>query len=306
MSDTIITKDDKDKFNKELVNLFDKYKEINQKIKKMTSSIDSLSIENGISYLDAKSLLLGIYMKDILSYCRLKTKGKGENEKLIKRLVNLKVTQEKLKIIDNKLENQIKKYERLADGESQEYLHKPNLLNEDEDADEDNLEKEEKTVEEGKPKYKPSKQYFDFYENKDETNKRKKDIEKAKDKLRNSEYLNELRNEYSDKPEEIGDDFSKTHEGKYLKEVDKYERDYMTNVLVNKKYLKSLRKKDKKENDLNEITNELKHLSTIIEGENKLYKNERIRENELSKVKKKIQNEKSKFESGLKRKRNKK
>lgn len=283
-----------DLFNNELIALNSKLEEFGSKTGNMIKALDNININHGISYLDSKNLMLGLYMKRILNFCSDKIKGKFD-EKNIKKLVNLKVTQEKMKIIDTKIESQLNKYQRIAQGEQEEATFKPNLANIVDDEDniiEETDDKKKKFKSEST--YKPGKLHIDFMESNEDTKKRKKNIEKAKESIRNSTYFKELNNELSERPEEIGDDFHETHEGKYMKEVDNYEREYMTNVFINKKTIKQLRKKDRKEDNIDNFAQEAKLLSSILDNDNNEKKNSRVKEDAMHNFKKKFFRQKEK------------
>lgn len=296
---TSISKDDEEKFQQELIALNNQYEDFTTKATNMINALDNIDINHGISYIDSKNLMLSLYMKNLLKFCKNKLYGQYD-EGLIRKLINLKVTQEKMKAIDTKVESQISKYQRIAEGEQEKNIYKPDLDFEDE---EDEEEKTQKKTE--KSKYKPGKLYFDFMETNDDKNKRRKNIDKAKEKMRNSEYFRELQNELSERPEEIGDDFTKTNLGKYLKEVDKYERDNMTNVFVSKKTLKDLRKQDRQDDDLGNFASELKNLTSIFRDEEKERNFKKSKDDAMAKIKKKFIKEKSKEGKVLNKKREK-
>ena len=327
--------------------LSSKVDELNDKISTFTNSLSNLEIENGLSYLDSKNMFLSLYMSELTNFINFKVQGKY-NENIIKNLINMKVTQEKLKVIDTKIKPQLDRMQRLAEGDiTEENTSKPRIMDEFENEEEDELEEEKKVIKEKKiskktsegkvikfknpnktkeiiqpksnidaeeidnkttetkdlkekkidgnktsdDKYKLNKLYFHFNETNEEKNNRRKDIEKKKEKLKNSELYRELVNEISDRPEEIGDDYSKSHVGKYMKQVDDYERDMMTRVFVGKKTIKHLRKRDQKDEDLGNFNSELKHLDSIFKYDTERKNNGDAKENAKAKFSKKFKKE---------------
>lgn len=332
-----IPEDQVNKFKNSIDSMTLKVEELNDKIKIFTESLNTLEIDKGLSYLDAKNVLLSLYMSELNNFIIDKSKG-NINQDLIKTLLNLKVTQEKLKVIDTKLKPQIDKFQKIAEGNyNDDNFNKPNILDELEE-NSNNLEKPNNSLNEKKEKsikfinpnkhkelkhkkdelveddnnkinnedinnktqnssindnnkFKINKLNMHFNETNNEKVKRRKDIEKNKEKLKNSELYNELINEISERPEEIGDDYSKSNLGKYLKEVDNYERDMMTRVFVGKKKIKQLNKKDKKIEDLGNFNSELKHLDSIFKYDKELKNMNNNREEAKSKFEKKFKRE---------------
>lgn len=277
-------------FMLELMSLNSKIEDFNGKTLKMLSSIDNIDYKHGISYLDAKNTLLSLYVNEILGFVGDKLGG-SVSEKRIKKLVNLKVTQEKMKAIDKKMESQLDKYQRIANGESEtQSTLKPNIFELAVD-DEEEIQSKSKFLDKDQSKYAPSKLYFNFSESTDDKKKRQKDIDKKKDKIQNSEFYKEMKNELSEKPAEEGVD--DTHLGRYMKEVDDYERDHYTPVLISKKKIKQLKKKDRKEQDIGNFANEL-NLESIFREEQNEKKESYAKDEAFGKFKKQQQDIKRK------------
>ena len=248
-----------------LFNINQKLEEFNQKVLKMKDSVENLEVEYGISYLDGKNIFSGLYLKTVL---------------------------EKSKIIDLKLSNQISKHHKIAEEETvnKEETIKSRILD---DNEEETEEKEKKGKETKKfksaeeSKYRAQNLYFDFTETNQEKKERKKNLEKAKDKLKNSEFYKEMIDELDTRPEEYKGELN-TNYGKFMKEVNDYEENMMTKVLISKRKIKDLKKKDKKEEDLSNFNSELKNLSSILGDNMKSEEDSRKKENAYNKMKKKL------------------
>jgi hypothetical protein len=253
-------------YEKELLNMDKKLKDFNSKILKMTDSLEHIEIENGLSYLDGKNLLLGLYMKTITEFIKNKVSGEYSDNQ-IKNLLMMKLIQDKFKVIDNKIENQMSKHYRIADeGRTNvEENIKSNILSLKEEKVDKKVttEKKSKYKNADESKYQANKSYFDFTETKTEKKERQKKLEKAKQKLKDTEFYNEMLDEMDDRPEEFRGE-NDTHYGRYMKEVEKYEEDMLHKVNVSKKKIKQLKKKDRKDDDINNFAAELKNIEKVI------------------------------------------
>ena len=111
--------------------------------------------------------------------------------------------------------------------------------------------------------YKLKNKDVDFYETKAEQKNRKRQIERGKEKIRNSEMMRSLREEMSDKPTNY-DNNSNSYLNKYMKQVEKYEKAHFVNITVPKKLIKQLKRKDNNVEDLYKIDSDLKILSNTL------------------------------------------
>ncbi len=140
---------------------------------------------------------------------------------------------------------------------------------ESDNSDEENEIKEKKnknklkTYMEKSELYKLKNKDVDFYETKAEQKNRKRQIERGKEKIRNSEMMRSLREEMSDKPTNY-DNNSNSYLNKYMKQVEKYEKDHFVNITVPKKLIKQLKRKDNNVEDLYKIDSDLKILSNTL------------------------------------------
>lgn len=253
-------------YEKELLNMDKKLKDFNSKLLKMTDSLDQIEIENGLSYFDGKNILIGLYMKTMTEFVKNKVNGEYSDNQ-VKNLLMMKLIQDKFKVIDNKIENQISKHYRIAD-EGKINLEdniKSNILSLKEEKKDKNqiTEKKSKFKNADESKYLANKSYFDFTETKTEKKERQKKLEKAKQKLKDTEFYNEMLDEMDDRPEEFKGE-NDTHYGRYMKEVENYEEEMLHKVNVSKKKIKQLKRKDRKDDDINNFTSELKNIEKVI------------------------------------------
>lgn len=296
-----ISDNEKDAFTNDLIEMNHKVVDFNSKAKSFLEGIDKIDINKGLSYLDAKNIFLSVYMQDILHFTKDKANGEFSEERQ-KSLINLKVLQEKLKPIDNKIKSQLDRYQRIAEGEiNTKELPKSRLIDEvgeSEDEGEIQEEHEKETKKKNKDKEKEdkyivNKTFFDFNETDKDKKKRQSQIEKKKKKL--IDLHSDLLNEISDRPEEITDDYSRSKLGKFMKEVDDYERDNYTNVIVGKKKIKAEAKKDRKDDDLGNFASEMRLVGDILEYEGIEKKEKHKKEEAAFKIKNKLKSEKRQF-----------
>ena len=120
-----------------------------------------------------------------------------------------------------------------------------------------------KTYMEKSELYKLKNKDVDFYETKAEQRNRKRQIERGKEKIRNSEMMQDLKNELSDKPINY-DNNSNSYLNKYMKEVEQYEKDHFVNITVPKKVIKQLKRKDNNVDDLYKLDSNLKIISNTL------------------------------------------
>jgi hypothetical protein len=140
------------------------------------------------------------------------------------------------------------------------FLIQPNLMDLVDDEEEETETVKAKKKE--KPqKYKPAFQNMEFFETKQEKNKREKKIENRKKVIRNDEYFNDLLDEFNDAPKEYGNFFGE--EEQLQREVQDYETENFTRVKIPKRQLKEARKNDRKKMDIGAPVLNYKHFSSI-------------------------------------------
>ena len=100
--------------------------------------------------------------------------------------------------------------------------------------------------------------------------------------------MRNLREEMSDNPT-LYDNNSNSYLNKYMKEVEKYEKDHFVNITVPKKVIKQLKRKDNNVDDLFKIDSNLKILSNTLNDnydKNKKVKNDKSQKKFLNKKRK--------------------
>ena len=271
--------------NNEVITFNNTINTIKTEIDKVNSQLDTLdkNLENetielkyGLSFFEAKYQMFIMYLTELICYMseKISAKESVENSPIIKQLLILKGLIEKSKVIDMKLKPQIDRLLSIADNKEKniEIGLKSRLL-ENENSNEEN-ENEENSDEEinnqikkrEKAKYKINKANIEFFETKNEKRERQRQIEHDKEKLRDNEFIKELKEEMSDKPKLIESYNSKKE--KYMKEIEDYENEHFTNLRVPKSVLKRLNKADKKNEDLNFFEKELRQTSNILLNDN--------------------------------------
>ena len=264
-------KDDKEEFTSLLKNIRTNVDEVSKKMNSVLtnfSQTDKAEIKYGVSYLDSKNNFLLIYLTDLVLYSLLKANGKLiNNHPIIRRMTFMKTILEKTKVIDLKLKTQIDRLLKLGEksldekentktDDVDETALRPRILDEEEEVE------SEGEAEKKKAKYKVQRDFQEFFETTTDSKKRKKQIEKIKDKVRNSEMFKEIREQFNDTPNEINN--QNTEYDKFMKEVEDYEDDHFTRVKVPKRELKKIKKLDRKDNDFSDIGREFKNLENLL------------------------------------------
>ena len=168
-------------------------------------SADDQDRSNGLSFLDMKCHLVLDYLINLTYSMILKLSGKSlVDQPCIERLMELRTVLEKIRPINKKLSYQIDKLIKMASmsegGSSNPLSFKPNLDNlvnkdeEDDDSDGGDNDKQSKGV------YMPPRVTAVPYEEED---KLKKKQDKARQRSLNNALLQDLRDEYSEAPEEM-------------------------------------------------------------------------------------------------------
>ena len=212
-----------------------------------------------------------MYLIELLLYINYKLNPNEsiKNSDLLKQLIINKTLIEKLKVIDMKIKNQVDRLINVSEDSKNNNIesnYKPRLLDEEEEESLDEEKEEKKNKEKEKIKYQVNKKLVEFFETKNEKKNRKRQIENDKQRIRNSEYLNVLREEMSDKPRVI-ESYNK-NTNKFMKEIENYEDEHFTNIRIPKKIKKIIKKKESKIDDLNYFDKEIKQMSNILLNDN--------------------------------------
>ena len=292
---------DEEKISEEELNLFNnKLHSIQKGINTLKSKFGSLlenikkddyELQYGLSFFESKQDMMLIYITNLLNYCYAKILGNQSITELPIISDNIKISSliERIKVIEMKLQHLINKTINVNNQDKNKYQTtnemdlKPKILslyNKGEDEEEENNEEESEKNEE-KPKKKKKKQIYldksevykvkseniDFYENKEDKKKRRRQLDRDKEKIRNSEMMKNLREEMSDNPINY-DNNRNSYYNKYMKEVEEYEKEHFINITVPKKVIKQLKKKDNNIDDLSKIDTDLKILSNTLNEKN--------------------------------------
>ena len=293
-----------DKISEEELNSFNTklhtiQKGINTLKSKFNSLIENMKREDyelqyGLSFFESKQDMMNIYITNLLNYCYEKISGNPiSGLPLISENIRISSLIERVKVIEMKLQHLINKTININNKDKNNFQTtnemdlKPKILsiynnkNNDSDEEEENSEENEsdnemknkrekknkknkmKTYMEKSELYKLKNKDVDFYEAKAEQKNRKRQIERGKEKIRNSEMMRNLKNEISDKPINF-DNNSDSYLNKYMKEVEKYEKDHFVNITVPKKVIKQLKRKDNNVDDLYKLDSNLKILSNTL------------------------------------------
>ncbi|CAN6482335.1 unnamed protein product [Victoria cruziana] len=174
---------------------------------------NNLPTREGISYLDAKYLLLFSYCQSIIYYSLLKAKGLSVSDHpVVLSLVESRLFLEKVRPVDKKLQYQVEKLMRAANTGSR--MVAPDVK-ENEDKD-DPLQykpnpdmivrKIEEVAQDGKDLYRPPMFAPTSMDEGHNTKQRKAELRKEKEAVRQAShgsFLKEMMNELEGKPEEV-------------------------------------------------------------------------------------------------------
>ena len=203
----------------------------------------SIAREDGLNFLDMKCHLFLEYLINITYFMLLKIDGKPiVGQPCIERLTEIRTVLEKIRPINKKLNYQIEKLVKMAAAKSQESKQhplsfKPNL---------DNLvgKNEEEMNSEGDEEnsgkigaYVPPKVTAVPY-NEGKMSRKDKRQEKSRQRSLNSSLLQDLRNEYSEVPEEIQNEQNSSKRARLKqKEIERqqYEEDNLKRLTLTKK-----------------------------------------------------------------------
>ncbi|XP_073988662.1 neuroguidin [Rhodnius prolixus] len=211
-----------------------------------------VNIENGIGFFDVKNQLLIFYLINLCQLIILKASGKSiEENSAIERLVELRVTLDKIRPIDQKLKYQVEKLVKIAikgarnENDPCRFKANPgNMTNEGVDGelseDSDDVEDSKKPENKKVGIYVPPKLSAVHYDGDDTYEiKKQKIIDRARKHALRSSVMEELKEQYLDTPVEIVQTNSlKQKEDKYQKHKQEYEENYLTRLPVTKEELR--------------------------------------------------------------------
>ena len=245
---------------------------------------DEYELEYGLSFFESKQDMMLIYISNLLKYCLNKIKGnKIEDLQILDDNIKISSLIERIKVIEMKLQHlinrTINKNDQKQNNEQKinEADLKPKILSiSNKNEEDDNIEEEEDNKKIKKMSkiymnkdeiYKVKNKNIDFYEKKEDKIKRRRQLNRDKEKIRNSEMMRNLREEMSENPVNI-DNNSNSYLNRYMKEVEEYENEHLVRVTVPKKMIKQLKKKDNNVDDLYKIDTNLKLISNVLDDKN--------------------------------------
>ncbi|CAI9095002.1 OLC1v1030852C1 [Oldenlandia corymbosa var. corymbosa] len=275
-----------EKITKEAPQLVSLLKEMKQGLDTLRNKIDALTAKvkadhfpttDGISYLEAKHLLLLNYCQSLVYYLLRKAKGLSiDGHPVVRSLVEIRLFLEKIRPIDKKLQFQLEKYTGIARNfvENDGVDKKPSTENDiDEVKNEEELLKYRPNVDmlnprtnatpdEGNGVYRPVKfAPTSMDEDKKLSREERNSLRKEKHTLRDarrSAYVRELVNELEERPEEVSGIINESRD--VVKYVERFERraqqeeEFFTRAPLTKAERKKLKSLKKPGNPLSDLT----------------------------------------------------
>ncbi|XP_026217612.1 neuroguidin [Anabas testudineus] len=219
----------------------------------------TFNTSKGLSFLDLRYHLLLFYLQDLTHMISIKTEGsKIKDSEALNRIVTIRTVLEKMRPLDHKLKYQIDKLVRtavtgsLAENDPMQLRPNPeNLiskLNESEDSDDEaeaNAASNKKAAHSSGKKYVPPKIAPVHYDDDvTEADRKKAQAERQRRAALRSSVIQELRQQYSDAPEEIRDrrDFQSDRQSREEIHRKNYEESMMVRLNM-PKHQKSARKR---------------------------------------------------------------
>ncbi|XP_056289995.1 neuroguidin [Pseudoliparis swirei] len=214
-----------------LRNLTEQVASVTSNVRELITKVKdgAFQTSEGLSFLDLRYHLLLFYLQDLTHLICIKTEGgKIKDSDALSRLVTIRTVLEKMRPLDHKLKYQIDKLVRtavtgsLAENDPLQLRPNPeNLLSKLSESEESEGEAEDKTEKKAAHssgrKYVPPKIAPVHYDgDMTETDKKKAQSERQRRAALQSSVIQELRQQYSDAPEEIRDrrDFQSDRESR--------------------------------------------------------------------------------------------
>lgn len=232
---------------------------LHQQVTAVTTHVQSLiqkirngmyPTEKGLSFLELKDQLLVMYMQDLTYLTMEKIHGRSlKDNPAIMRLVEMRTVLEKMRPVDQKLKYQIDKLMRAAVtgslGENDPLRFKPNpqnLMSKLEESDQEESGSDENEGGESKKSHSKVKKYVPprlapVHYDDTEVERERRILERAKKRALSSSVIRELKEQYTDAPEEIreGRAYHMMHHEKEEQHRTKYEESMMVRLNLTKK-----------------------------------------------------------------------
>ncbi|XP_074549848.1 neuroguidin [Halichoeres trimaculatus] len=244
-----------------LKSLTEQVASVSKHIRELLTKVKDGAFETskGLSFLDLRYHLLLFYLQDLTHLIRLKTEGaKIKDDDALNRVVTIRTVLEKMRPLDHKLKYQIDKLVRtavtgsLAENDPLQLRPNPeNLISKLNESDESDSEAETKTASEKKAahssgrKYVPPKIAAVHYDgDMTEADKKKAQAERLRRAALRSSVIQELRQQYSDAPEEIRErrDFQSERQSREELHRKQYEESMMVRLNM-PKHVKNSKKR---------------------------------------------------------------
>ncbi|XP_051910185.1 neuroguidin [Hippocampus zosterae] len=213
---------DNDLIDSDLPKAVNLLKSLTEQVSAVTSHVQELITKvkdgvfkttKGLSFLDLRYHLLLFYLQDLTHLISIKTEGgKIKESEALTRVVTVRTVLEKMRPLDHKLKYQIDKLVRtavtgsLAENDPLQLRPNPeNLISKlSESEDEENQGSTKKVAPSSDKKYIPPKIAAVYYDgDMTEADKKKAQVERQRRAALRSSVIQELRQQYSDAPEEI-------------------------------------------------------------------------------------------------------
>jgi len=255
---------------------FDALSSLNESIVEVKKQFDEVQKQietthsnhsDGIPLLRIKNECMAQYLADLISVTGHQLNGKSiEGSTLVNRLIEERVTLERIRPLEEKLKYKIDKLTKIAHGnidKNDPLQIKPNVENLDlSDDDDDDEEDEEEQKVESKPKtglYRAPRKQMVHYDGEDRISREEKASAHERKRAIKSSVMREIWNEYGDEPEQLATN-ELQQEGKgRRKDIEaqahkiKFEEENFIRV-QEKKGHRNLEKKRMKQSELNNLT----------------------------------------------------
>lgn len=248
--------------------LNEKLKDLQERVEPMRASITSLLEKGPVEdelclYLQVKQQLLLSYCVNIIFYLMLRAEGRSvQSHPVMKQLLKLRYAMEKMRALDGKMKHQIDRLLSISDsndtgknisGGFSTSSSRPNISALLQSVDDDDKDSEE----DGKQKkilskegiYRAPKSYAVPYKDEKDLTQLEEKIQRKQKKIKNSELLETLREEFGQAPEQTSSSglgkLSKEHKqiDDEIEERRKFEEERFVRLTLSKKDKKALKKR---------------------------------------------------------------
>jgi len=255
-----------------LSSLNDSIGEVKKQFDEIQKQIETTNSNHsdGIPLLRIKNECMAQYLADLISVAGHQLNGKSiEGSDLVNRLIEERVTLERIRPLEDKLKYKIDKLTKIAHGnidKNDPLQIKPNVdnldLSDEDDDEEEDEDEDQKTAESNRPKtglYRAPRKQMVHYDGEDKISKEEKASAHERKRAIKSSVMREIWNEYGDEPEQLATN-ELQQEGKgRRKDIEaqahkiKFEEENFIRI-QEKKGHRNLEKKRMKQSELNNLT----------------------------------------------------